>query len=144
MSRKVSVFFYGSYINRAVLAEAGVSPHGWEKVRLMDHRLVIAPRANLVIERGVETWGFVTAMDHAAQECLYDAHALGVLGQEYLPEAVSVVTEYGERRPALCYLAHNMAPARPDQAYVERIAAPAEAAGFPEAYVADIRGFALG
>lgn len=144
MTRKIPVFFYGSYMNRAVLAEAGVTPQGWQVARLAGHRLVIAPHANLVIDRSAECWGFLTAMDHGALARLYDGHALGVLGQEYLPEAVQVSLESGEIRPALCYLAPDMALVGPDPAYVARIAAPAEAAGFPEAYVADIRGFALG
>ena len=139
MRRRIPVFFYGSYINRAVLDAAGVSPDGWQKARLDGHRLVIAPRANLVIDRQAECHGFLTTMDHAALARLYDDHARGVLGQAYLPEAVLVTTEEGDSRPALCYLAQEMTPARPDPAYVERIAAPAEAAAFPAAYVAAIR-----
>jgi hypothetical protein len=49
---KVAVFFYGSYMNRAVLAEVGLAPDLWEPTSLAGFDIVIAPRANLILSPG--------------------------------------------------------------------------------------------
>jgi hypothetical protein len=64
-----------------------------------------------------------------------------VLGEVYQPEAVLVETLDGQWRPALCYFAPAMEPRPATADYVERIAAPAKAFGFPEWYVQRIEGF---
>ena len=45
---KVLVFFYGSYMNRAVLREVDLIPERFEVARLDGYDIRIAPRANLV------------------------------------------------------------------------------------------------
>jgi hypothetical protein len=59
----------------------------------------------------------------------------------YLPQAVLVETGEGKWRPALCYLCPRMEPRPAEDDYVERIAAPARAYGFPAWYVARLESF---
>jgi hypothetical protein len=137
---KVWVFFYGSYINFAVLWEVGLVPEQWEAARLDGFDICIRPRANLVRSDRDCVYGIVATATHAELARLY-AHAREVLGEVYLPEAVLVRTRAGLWRPALCYLCPDMAPRPADNAYVERIAAPARVLGFPDWYVARLESF---
>lgn len=137
----VRVFFYGSYMNRAVLREAaGLEPARWEVARLGGFDLVIRPRANLVRSPLGCVYGVAAAATHEELGRLY-AHARDVLGETYLPEAVLVETAGGAWLPALCYLCPRMEPRPAAADYVERIAGPAREYGFPAWYVRHIESF---
>jgi hypothetical protein len=140
---KVSVFFYGSYINPAVLGEVGLLLERWEVARLDGFDIRIQPRANLVRSDRHCVYGIVTAGTHAELDRLY-AHARDVLGEVYLPEAVLVATPGGQWRPALCYLCPDMRPRPAAEDYVERIVGPARAYGFPEWYVRRLESYRTG
>jgi hypothetical protein len=137
---KVWVFFYGSYINFAVLREVDLVPERWEVARLDGFDIRIQPRANLVPSDQHCVYGIVATATHAELARLY-AHAQEVLGEVYLPEAVQVQTLAGLWRPALCYLCPEMPPRPADNAYVERIAGPARDFGFPQWYIARLDSF---
>jgi hypothetical protein len=137
---RVWVFFYGSYINFDVLREVDLVPERWEVARLDGFDIRIQPRANLVPSDQHCVYGIVTTATHAELARLYD-HARDVLGEVYLPEAVLVRTLAGLWRPALCYFCPEMVARPADNAYVERIAGPARAFGFPEWYVARLESF---
>ncbi len=85
-------------------------------------------------------YGIVATATHQELGRLY-AHARDVLGETYLPEAVLVETPEGKWRPALCYLAPVMEPRPAAQDYIDRIAGPARAFGFPEWYIRRIESF---
>ena len=136
---RVAVFFYGSYMNRAVLREVQLEPEGLEVARLDGYDIRIAPRANLIPSDRHCVYGVLARATHAELARLY-AHAKDVLGETYLPCPVLVQTRDGGWQPALCYIAPAMAPAAPDPAYVARIAAPARELGFPDWYVKRIEG----
>jgi hypothetical protein len=137
---QVWTFFYGSYINRQVLAEVGLFPAQWEVARLGGFDIVIRPRANLVGSEQHSVYGILATATHAELERLY-THAKDVLGQVYLPEAVLAQTTDGKWRPALCYLAPAMEPRPAANDYIDRIAGPAREYGFPEWYVRRIESF---
>ena len=132
---KVWVFFYGSYINLGILREIELIPEQWEVARLDGFDIRIQPRANLVHSDQHCVYGIVATATHAELARLY-AHARDVLGEVYLPEAVLVQTLAGLWRPALCYICAEMVPRPADNTYVERIAGPARAFGFPTWYIA--------
>ena len=130
----VWVFFYGSYMNRAVLKEAQLSPELLLVGRLFGYDIRIAPRANLVPSDQGVVYGALAQATHSGLARLY-AHAQDVLGEIYLPHPVLVETLDGSSRPALCYLAARMEPRAADPAYVARIVAPARELGFPQWYI---------
>jgi hypothetical protein len=136
---KVWTFFYGSYMNPAVLAESGILPDRFVVARLPGYDIRIEPRANLVRAPGREVHGVLAAATHAELARLY-AHAQDVLGETYLPHPVLVETDEGTR-PALCYLSPSMAPRAAEAAYVDRILAPARHFGFPAEYIARLESF---
>src|SRR5262249_61539211 len=118
---KVWVFFYGSYINFAVLREVGLVAEQWEVARLDGFDVRIRPRANLVRSDQHCVYGIVATASHPELARLY-AHAQDVLGEVYLPEAVLVRTLAGLWRPALCYLCPAIAPRAPAHGDLARIA----------------------
>jgi len=131
---RVWTFFYGSYMNRAVLSEADVAFGAFEVARLDGYDIRIAPRANLVASPEHCVYGVLARATHPELARLY-AHAKDVLGETYLPHPVLAHTQDGDWRAALCYIALSMVPRAPDPAYVDRIVAPARELGFPEWYV---------
>ena len=134
------VFFYGSYMNRAVLAEVELRPAQFLPARVTGFDVRIAPRANLVRAPGCTVFGALATATHAELERLY-AHARDVLGEVYLPEAIVAEDAAGASRPALCYLAHDMVERPAEAAYVERVIAGARELGAPLEYLERLAAF---
>lgn len=135
----VCVFFYGSYINRGVLAEIGLEPASWAVATLPGFDLRISPRANLVRALDGVAFGVLASATHDELRRLY-AHAEHVLGEVYLPQAV-LVRAADSWTPALCYIAPEMVERPAERAYVERILQPARELGFPRWYLQRIEAF---
>lgn len=140
MTRKVWTFWYGSYMNPAVLAEVDLRPESFQVARLDGYDISIEPLANLVPTDGASVYGVLAQATHEELDRLY-AHARSVLGAVYLPEAVLVQTRDLTWRAALCYIAGAMAPRPAERAYIERILRPARDFGFPSWYVEKIERF---
>lgn len=138
---QVVTFFYGSYINLDVLREVDLVPQRVEVARLPGYDIAIRPLANLVPSARHTVYGILATATHGELERLY-AHARDVLGGVYLPRAVLAFTEQGQAEPALCYIAPELPPLPAKQDYVERIAAPARAYGFPDWYIERLESFA--
>lgn len=136
----VQVFFYGSYINRGVLAEVGLEPATWSVATLPGFDIRIAPRANLLPAVNGVAFGVLASATHEELRRLY-AHAEHVLGEVYLPQAV-LVRAADTWTPALCYIAPDMLERPAERAYVERILRPARELGFPHWYLQRIEAFA--
>ena len=136
----VVTFFYGSYINPAVLREVDLAPERIEVARVPGFDIEIRPLANLVPSDEHTVYGILADATHAELERLY-THARDVLGGTYLPEAVVAHTRSGQLAPALCYVAPALAggPAAAD--YVDRIVGPAREYGFPDWYVERLESF---
>jgi len=142
VGQKVRVFFYGSFINRAVLAEAGLKPDRVELARLWGFDIRIQPLANLVRSDRHCVYGIVCEATHAELTKLYSQSWVGA----YLPEAVMVETTGARLLSALCYIAPEPeapaagpAPAADD--YIDRIAGPAREYGFPSWYIDRLESF---
>ena len=140
---RVRVFFYGSYMNPAVLRELGIVPERFEVARLDGYDVRIAPRANLVPSSQHCTYGVLVEATHTELNRLY-AHATDVLGETYLPYPVLTQGESGGWHPALCYIAPAMLSRRADPAYVERIIKPARDFGLPSWYIERLESAAVG
>jgi hypothetical protein len=136
----VWVFFYGSYMNRDVLAEVGLHPEEVEVARVAGFDITIHPRANLIRAETGTVHGILARATHEELDRLY-THARDVLGEVYRPEAVLAETRRGTWRAALCYLAADMAPAPAEAAYVDRIVDAACEHGLPADYVAELERF---
>lgn len=137
---KVTTFFYGSYMNPAVLREFDMVPDRIEVARLPGFDIVIRPLANLVPSDGDTVYGVVVNPTHAELDHLY-SHARDVLGGTYLPQAVLVYTQSRTAEAALCYIAPELSGAPASADYVEKITRPARAYGFPDWYIGRLESF---
>ena len=81
---KVWVFFYGSFINREVLAAGGFVPERVEVVRLGGFDIRMQPLANLVRSDERCVYGIACEATHAELEqlCFAGAHADGRVDDE--------------------------------------------------------------
>jgi len=138
MSKDILCFFYGSFMNREVMAKANHVLDRWEVATLPGFDLRIAPHANLIPSAGRMAFGLLTPMTHAKLDRLYGSQSRG---EEYLPESVLVLRGDNSYRAATTYLVSDMEPGTPDQDYLEMIAKPAQEYGFPDWYVEKIRSF---
>ncbi len=129
-TRKVWVFFYGSFINLEVLAEGGLIPEQVEVARLWGYDIRIQPLANLIPSPRHCVYGIACRASPIDLASLYGQSWVDT----YWPEAVLVECESGGIRPALCYIS----PERPVEAatddYIDRIANSAREYGFPGWY----------
>lgn len=138
--REIWTFFYGSYMNFDVLKEVDLMPERWEVAKLYGFDIRIQPRANLIRSDQHCVYGIIAAATHEELQRLY-AHAQGVLGEVYLPEAVLIETLDGKWLPALCYICPEMQPRPAAKDYLDRIIKPAKALGFPQWYIARLESF---
>ena len=140
---RVWVFFYGSYMNFAVLREVDIVPPHWEVASLSGFDISIRPRANLVPSDQHRVYGILTTATHSELQRLY-AHARDVLGETYLPQAVLTEGREGQWRAALCYIAPAMEARPASRDYVDRIVGPASQFGFPRWYIDRLESFRPG
>ena len=84
--RRVSVFFYGSFINFDVLKQADLEPEGFRVARLHAWDIHIGPLATLIPKDNGVVFGIVVECTHAELDRLYAQDWVGA----YLPEAVLV------------------------------------------------------
>jgi len=137
---RVWVFFYGSYMNREVVREIGITWGEWEVAKVHGFDIAIRPRANLLRSDRHCVYGVLATTTHEELTRLY-AHSREVLGETYLPEAVTAETADGKTRPALCYIAPAMQPRPAASDYLDRIVAPARGLGFPAWYIERLESF---
>jgi hypothetical protein len=127
--RRVAVFFYGSFMDRAVLEQRGYTPADVEVARLPGFDIRFAPLATLVpAGRKMSVYGLVATATHVELERIYGEAWVS----SYRPEAVIVRTMAGRRLPALVYIAWGATPPAPSDDYIEHILRPAREYGFPE------------
>lgn len=137
MNEKVSVFFYGSFINLDVLREGGLVPTDVRVAKLEGHDILIQPVANLVPSEGNSVFGIVCQATHAELDRLYRQTWVG----SYLPNPVLVETMEGVQVPALCYLSLSREVSSADRRYLDRILESAREYGFPAWYLERIEQF---
>ncbi len=136
----VTTFFYGSYINLAVLREVDLVPERTAVARLPGYDISIRPLANLTPSDEHCVYGIVASTTHDELDRLY-RHAQEVLGGLYLPHPVTAYLPSGQSEAALCYIALSMLPAPPEPDYVQRIIEPAREHGFPSWYLKRLESF---
>ena len=137
---KVWVFFYGSFINRKVLAEAHLIPEKLETAKLDGFDIRIQPLANVVRSEKHSVYGIVCLAAPEDLKRLYDQDWVGA----YLPETVMVETKDGKSLPAQCYIAPHAPPAPAAGDYIDRIVNPAREYEFPDWYIERLEKFRRG
>jgi hypothetical protein len=133
-ARRIDVFFYGLFMDEAVLREKGVNPTNRRLAYVENFRLVIGARASLVPSPGHTVHGVLYSLAHSDIDALYAEASVSV----YRPEAVSAQLTNGSV-PALCF--NLSVPPSTDERnpqYASQLKDLAERIGLPADYVAAI------
>ncbi|HEU0199350.1 MAG TPA: gamma-glutamylcyclotransferase family protein [Burkholderiaceae bacterium] len=131
--RTIDVFFYGLYMDEAVLAAKGVKAREPRPAMVEGFGLLIGQRATLVPRDGACAYGMVFALTHEEIEALY-----GEL-PAYRPEAVSARLLAGRAVPALCMnLSDPPAATERNPEYAAKLRAVLERLAFPTDYVSAV------
>lgn len=133
--RAVPVFFYGLFMDAALLREKGVEPQNVRPARVQGFSLRIGERAALVPAEGGTVHGMLIELTHEELDRLYAEPTLTM----YRPDPVLAQDAAGAW-PALCF---NL-PSPPDASqfnedYAVKLRQMARRLGLPEDYIATIR-----
>src|ERR671933_62836 len=97
--RRIAVFFYGLFMDDALLREKGINPVDRRMASVENFRLVIGARATLVPSAGAAVYGVIFSLTHSEVDALYSEDSVSV----YRPEAVLARLVGGSVIPALCF-----------------------------------------
>jgi hypothetical protein len=134
-NRRVDAFFYGLFMDREILHEAGVEPSNPRRAYVEEFALRIAQRATLVSSAGARAYGMLFGLSHSELDRLYAAPGL----EQYRPEAVLAQPLEGAPTPALCYnLCEAPQTHERNSEYAARLQVVLSRLDFPAEYVASL------
>lgn len=138
MSKRVAVFFYGSFMRPEVMAKAGFEPGSVEVAQLNGYDICFDPHANVFASPMHSVYGIVVEISHAELDRMYGASGVGV----FLPEAVLVVMPDGRWASVMCYMPPERRNNPIDQPYLARLIEAAKSRGLPTHYIARLQSYA--
>lgn len=134
--RRVDVFFYGLFMDDALLREKGMNPENRRMASVENFSLVIGARATLVPCPGRTVHGVLFSLTQTELDALYSEASVSV----YRPEALLAQLEDGSVIPALCF--NLPVPPSKDERnpqYVSKLREVASRIGLPPSYVSSIQ-----
>ncbi|MEM8890760.1 MAG: gamma-glutamylcyclotransferase family protein [Bacteroidota bacterium] len=134
----MEVFFYGLFMDTAILSKQGVKASNPRIAYLDDYSLKIGQRASLIPAKGERAYGLVMSLEEEAVQKLYSEASVA----DYLPEEVHIITSNNEGLKASCY---NLPPASisgTNTSYAQSLYELAKRLDFPLDYLAKIKGMA--
>jgi hypothetical protein len=133
------VFFYGLFMDRALLTEKGLHPKVVGPAVLPDYRIHIGERATLLPSASSRAYGIVMELADQEARALYSDASV----REYIRERVQVeLLDTSEVVEAYCYnLPRALGLAGANPAYATALARLVEALQFDSAYVDEIAAF---
>ena len=136
---RTRIFFYGLFMDRALLERQGLHPEPIGPAVLPDYRIHIGERATLLPAEGERAYGIVMALSDTEASALYAEPSV----RAYRPERVrAVLLEGDEVVEADCYnLPPELGLAGSNPAYATKLSRLVERLGFDAAYVREISAF---
>ena len=134
--RKIDVFFYGLFMDEAVLHAKGLTSPNLRIAVVPGFQLRIGSRATLVPTPSERVFGVVASLSHSELERLYSEPSV----QAYKPEAVLAHILNGEILAALCF--NLVEPPSADEhnpEYAAKLRALAAQLQLPPDYVSSIQ-----
>lgn len=134
-ARRIAVFFYGLFMDEALLREKDLHPRERRLASVTDFRLAIGARATLVPCANETVHGVLFSLTHRDVDALYADASVGV----YRPEAVAARLGDGRVVAALCFNL-PMPPPRDERnpRYAAKLKELAARIGLPRDYVSSI------
>ncbi len=138
--RTSRVFFYGLFMDAALLRDKILNPTVIGPARLRDYRIHIAERATLIPSTGACALGFVMDLSNDQADALYSEPSV----RDYKPEHVEVeLVDSGATSDALCYnLPHDAHRTGSNPAYASKLSELIIALGLDAAYAEQVAAFA--
>jgi len=134
--RRIDVFFYGLFMEEALLREKGMNPVDRRMASVENFRLVIGARATLVPYAGTTVYGVTFSLTHPEVDALYSEDSVSV----YRPEAVLARLAHGSVIPALCFnLPIPPSPEEQNPQYLSKLKELAARIELPPSYVSSIQ-----
>jgi hypothetical protein len=133
------IFFYGMFMDRALLTEKGLRPEIVGPAVLPDYRIHIGERATLLRSVSSRAYGIVMELAEEEARALYSEPSV----REYTRERVRVeLLETNEVVEAYCYnLPRELGLAGANPAYAAELSQLVEALKFDAAYLEEIAAF---
>lgn len=134
---RVDVFFYGLFMDEALLREKGLEPENRRAAFVENFRLFIGARATLAPCAGGRVYGVLFSLTRDEVEALYAEDSV----RAYRQEAVSArLADGAAAAPALCFNLPTPPDARErNPQYAARLRDLAGRLGLPQDYVSSIR-----
>ncbi|MEZ5709383.1 MAG: gamma-glutamylcyclotransferase family protein [Blastomonas sp.] len=130
----MNIFFYGLFMDRAVLAEKGIVPSSIVTGHVDGFAIRIGARATLRPCPGARAYGVMMDIAAVDAERLYADPGVA----DYLPECVAVILSDGSVAEALCYNLPADKVAGTNRDYARALASLAASLGFPRTYLDEI------
>ena len=134
--RKINVFFYGLFMDKALLEAKGITSPDLRVASVPGFQLRIGNRATLVPSPAARAFGVVASLSHREVEQLYSEPGV----QTYRPEAVLAYLANGETLATLCFnLVDPPAFDEHNPEYAAKLRALAAQLQLPPDYVSSIQ-----
>ena len=134
--RRIDVFFYGLFMDDALLREKGMNPKNRRVASVENFSLYIGARATLVPCAGRAVHGVLFSLTHGEVDALYQEASVSA----YRPEAISVQLADGSVIPALCFnLPVPPSTSERNPQYASKLREVASRIGLPPSYVSSIQ-----
>jgi len=134
--RKIDVFFYGLFMDEALLRSKGISSPNLRVAFVQGFHLRIGNRATLVSILDEQVYGVIGSLSHEELDQLYAEPSV----QAYKPEAILAHLLSGKSLPALCFnLVELPAADEHNPEYAIKLRELAKRLQFPPDYVSSIQ-----
>jgi hypothetical protein len=134
--RKINVFFYGLFMDEALLRAKGITSPNMRVAFVQGFQLRIGNRATLVPIPSERVFGVVASLTHRELEQLYSEPSL----QAYKPEAILAHLLNGESMAVLCFnLVESPSDDEHNPQYAAKLRTLAAQLQFPPDYVSSIQ-----
>jgi hypothetical protein len=135
----MNVFFYGLFMDEALLAKKGITPSNAEVGFVDEYALRIGERATLVSSAGARSYGILMNISSDQAKELYSDKSVA----DYVPESVIVELLSGSKAEAKCYNLPVDKVTGTNMTYAEALLEVASKRGLPESYLVEIREAAI-
>ena len=132
---EVNVFFYGLFMDQALLTEKGISPSNATIGYVDGFALRIGERATLLRSAGARSHGVMMNISPDETRKLYADSSVA----DYVPEPVTVEFSDGSKAEATCYNLPADKISGTNKDYAQSLMEVAGRLGFPDSYLDQIR-----
>ena len=129
-----TVFFYGLFMDSALLVDKGLHPASCEIASLEGYGLRIGMRATVEKSPTERVYGALMSLDRNELQRLYSDASVA----DYVAERIVATSLQGAKVPALCYILPQTKLSGQNRDYARSLVTAATAMGLPTEYIREI------